>query len=141
MKSFETYAHTKIATGLAIAIGTFGVAGCGSSDNEKNEGQVQAINQTMPAQVDNTPTPNESPIKVTAEYFSDGTRKISHDADDDYTSIIGFCDGVDMVEQSEVIGNGDGYGSSNIERSAGHPACADNRLAPEDFEPTATPEQ
>ncbi len=81
---------------------------------------------------------------VEAVYDStNGTRILLFSNMGKYAAILEFCDGPDLVEQTQWSTGGSG---NDIERSPNHPACDDGKLTPEDFAsdaaaPTPTPSQ
>lgn len=130
MKSFETCAQTKIATSLIAAVGMIGLASCGSSTQE------ETLNKTPTPEAKKAPNIGER--EVTAVYFSDGSREIKI-GDNDYVDTYSYCDGVDLVEQTEIYEpSHESAAGGSISRSVNHPACADGSLTPQDFELSTT---
>lgn len=67
---------------------------------------------------------------IEAEYLPNGNRLLKYTNDRRYTDILQVCDGVDLLEQTARYSDA-GQAPS---RSVNHPACADGRLTPEDFQ-------
>lgn len=107
---------------LLMSVPLFAVAlfGCGSDSDSPS-----AAEQQRQKMVTESPT-------IEAEYFANGTRQPSYKNihhDRPYAHIYQVCDGPDLLEQSD-----NAYRSGNaIFRTINHPACADGKLAPEDF--------
>ena len=95
-----------------ITVASLGLAACGSSGSSSTE-------VTHESNQDNS---------ITYKYFDNGTRTINF-SDDYYATILDFCDGPDLVEQTKW----DSHAGNNVTRSVDHPACKDGRLDPEDF--------
>lgn len=107
---------TLVAGGLGVAAL---LTGCSQSSTDK---------------VDDAPKPEVKPT-VTSEYFSDGTRRLRYTGSEGrlFSTVFESCDGSDLVEQTEYSGHGNGGAGNDLERSVGHPACADGKLTESDF--------
>ena len=105
----------EILTGLrnvGLSAVLIGSAACGTSSGESGPPT------TMPGQVE-----------VSNRWGEDGSRRYTVSGGGLGVTFLTECDGPDMVEVNINAGT--------VERSVGHPACADGRLTPEDFAPRA----
>lgn len=121
---YFTKRGTSLGTILLIGGITISTAACGSSKEH----------DTAVVQTDKSGT---GPT-VTYKYHSNGTREIiiSRDglSDDAATAntILEFCDGPDLVEESENNTPNDWPGGG-LARTVSYPACKDGKLTPSDF--------
>lgn len=111
MKEFGRHTETPAIVGLSLA-GLLAIGGCGGEAENNNTDEIQ-----------------EGGIEREITYYDDGSRQIDYDHAD-FTTVFEFCDGQDLVEETQVESYG---GASDIERSVDHAACDDGMLTPEDF--------
>lgn len=116
---FEQLRQRPLRTaGLAIAVGlaSLTLAACGNDSGERSE----AI-----------PTETAEGAGVSYTYFEDGSRLTQY-SDSGFADILAFCDGPDMLEQTDFATAAYKAGNA-IFRSVDHPACADGKLTASDF--------
>lgn len=105
---------------LAAVFGLIGgliLAGCSEHEgSEKENKEVEII----------VPTVNK-------EYYDNGISITTYENTDLMSTILSFCDGNDLVDQTEFIRNRSGAAGNSLSRSVGHPACADGSLTESDF--------
>lgn len=106
------------ALGSALALSGLALSAC-SSDEYGNEPDNSTLAETT------------SGNAISHEYRQDGTRLTA--IDDLFSSVLAYCDGHDLIEQTRHYKRYDSGSGNSIERSVEHPACIDGRLTPEDF--------
>jgi hypothetical protein len=108
--------------GLAVATGAAAIAlvSCGG---EATDAQSFTATDTI----------KEAGVEHT--YYDDGSRLTEYtDEAGDYSDVWAYCDGPDMVEQTAYNGGYKAAAGNAQTRSVAHPACADGKLTPSDFQ-------
>ncbi len=107
-------------TGLVAT--SFGFVACGPRFQQPTDGKIDS--QTT-----------DDSFSVTHDYTPEGMRITEYRNRGKYLAVdqtYAYCDGPDMVEFPAGGGNKK-TGTTVITRSAGHTACEDGKLKPEDF--------
>lgn len=122
MKNFENQPSTgnklrRTIASVGLCISAIALSACGGTDTPPEPKQTEKI--------ENPSTQNT--------YYEDGTRITTFSDSENYASVLSYCDGPDLLEQTAFMrGYKRGAGNS-IERTPNHPACADGKLTPDDF--------
>lgn len=111
----------KKTVGVSILLG-LGLTACVEEDIPKLDSEK--INQNEEDQ-------NDRDVEIRQEYTISGKRITYYQSPNlqVYNSELAYCDGFDLKEVTTRVGEG----TSSIERSENHKACADGRLDPSDF--------
>lgn len=114
----------KIATAVLLGVSSLAIASCSRS--------AESATDNPPKKTDSI---ERSGVHYT--YFEDGSRITKYRDQANYADILSFCDGRDLVDQTERFLR-PGYSieraaGNSIQRSVNHPACADGKLTSDDF--------
>ena len=121
---FETVKQNRLRTaGFAIAAGiaSLALASCGSDSEDSSSRGATPIESMTSSGMEHT-------------YLDDGSRLTTYPGSGDaFSDVLAYCDGSDLVEQTDFNQHYKAGAGNNIARSAGHPACTDGRLTATDF--------
>lgn len=110
----------KTAAAILLGVSSLAIASCGGSAESATDSAAKKID-----------TIEQSGAQYT--YFDDGSRMTIYQDEDNYADVLSFCDGRDLVDQTEFMTYFEKGAGNSIERSVDHPACADGKLTPDDF--------
>jgi hypothetical protein len=107
----------KTAAVVLLGISSLTLFACGDNETDNQPNRTDSVEQTG----------------VNHIYFDDGSRLTEYRDSDNYADIKSFCDGHDLVDQTEFKKDIKKAAGNSVERSVGHPACTDGVLTPSDF--------
>lgn len=102
---------------ILLGISSLALFACGGESEETQPAKTDIVEQTG----------------VNQTYFDDGSRLTEYKDSDKYADIKSFCDGRDLVEQTEFKVSAYKAAGNSMARSVNHPACDDGKLVPSDF--------